>query len=372
MEPGIRVQARAGLGQRSTSWRAGPPLLLVALLVLTACAGGSAPGGGGSIGAAASAAAQGGPSVSTPPRMVVNNSARNGAQAPIWLAYESGLFREQGLEVELTNINSSSRVLQAMVAGEVHLSTLDPATAVQASLEGGDVVLLFAAANRLIFSVLTQPSLQQPQALRGKVMGITRIGSSAHTAALVALESWGLAPDRDVSLRQLGDAAAILAGLQAGQIDAGVISSPTSSRARQAGYHEMINLNTNGPEYPAVAVGGRRAWIAANEEAVRRFARAYVLGIQRFQTDKPAALEMYSKYMKIDDAAVLEDTYAQFSASFAAWPYISEPGFARLLEDLAGEDPRLAGRQPSEWLEGRYLRELEAAGFLQGASSTAR
>ena len=98
---------------------------------------------------------------------------------------------------------------------------------------------------------------------------------------------------------------------------------------------------------------------------MRRFARAYVQGIQRFKTDKPWAIEVYRKYLRVDDPQVLDDTYVQFSTYFPSVPYVSEAGAARLLADLADEDPRLAGRQASEWIDSRYVRELESSGYLR-------
>ena len=84
--------------------------------------------------------------------------------------------------------------------------------------QGADLALTFASVNRLVFSIMSQPSLRQPSELRGKSLGITRYGSSTHTAALVALDGWGLVADRDVSLLQLQEVPAILAAMQAGQI----------------------------------------------------------------------------------------------------------------------------------------------------------
>jgi NitT/TauT family transport system substrate-binding protein len=351
-------------------WRPAAGLSVLLVLVLVgACAPSTAPERGGTSGGTAPAAGPAqSPAAPTPPppiRLTVNWTAVSGSQSGIWMAYEGGYFREQGLDVELVNIASTSRAIQAMVAGEVQMGSLDPAASIQASLGGADIVLLFAATNRLVFSVMSQPSIREPQALRGKTMGITRIGSSTHTAALVALEMWGLAPDRDVSLRQLQEVPAILAALQAGQVDAGVVSPPTNTQARRAGFNELINLATQGPEYPSVSVGGPRSWVMANEEAVRRFARAYVLGIHRLKTDKPFVLEVYRKYLKVEDPEVLEDTYAQFSTYFPSVPYISEEGLARLIEDLAKEEPRLAGRQPAEFIDSHFLRELEASGFIR-------
>src|SRR5207248_5112319 len=114
-----------------------------------------------------------------------------GAMSGIWIAQEAGLFREQGLDVELVNIPNTSRVLQTMAAGEVNLSPLDPATSMQASVGGLDVVLLFGQTNRLVFGVYGQSYIQDPQDLRGKVLATTRVGASSHTATRVALEKWG-------------------------------------------------------------------------------------------------------------------------------------------------------------------------------------
>jgi NitT/TauT family transport system substrate-binding protein len=375
-----------GLAARNERWRRGrlAGVGLLALAVLVAGCGssggaGRAPAGTGSApvvpaaggpAPAPAAAATAGASAALPPlpepvKLVVNWTSVSGSQSGIWMTYEGGYFRELGLDVELVNITATSRAIQSMVAGEVQLGSLDPAASIQASISGADLVLLLAATNRLVFSIMTQPGIREPQALRGKSLGITRIGSSTHTSALVSLQGWGLQPDRDVALLQLQEVAAILAAMQAGQADAGVLSPPTNALARQAGYFELMNLATQGPEYPSVAVGGPRAWVNANEDVVRRFTRAYVQGLHRFKTDKPWAVEVYRKFLKVDDPVILEDTYAQFSAYFPSVPYISEEGTARLLEDLGREEPRLAGQQPSQWIDTRFLRELEASGFIR-------
>jgi NitT/TauT family transport system substrate-binding protein len=341
--------------------------VLSALLLAAACAAPAAPVGpsadrGAPAPGAASAPAT---AVPAPARLTVNWTAISGSQSPVWMTYESGELAAERLEVELVNIPSTSRAIQAIVAGEVQLSLLDPQASIQADLAGADMTMFLASTNRLIFSVMSQPSVRQPAALRGQSLGITRLGSSTHTAALAALEMWGLQPDRDVALRQLQDAPAIFAALQAGQVEAGVLSPPTNARAKSGGFLELVNLATEGPDYPSVTVGGQRAWINANEDVVRRFSRAYVRGIQRFKTDKPWALEVYRKYLKIDDVAVLEDTWEQFIHYIPSVPRISETGMLALLHDMAEEDPRLVGRTPADYVDTRFVADLDQSGFIR-------
>ena len=98
---------------------------------------------------------------------------------------------------------------------------------------------------------------------------------------------------------------------------------------------------------------------------MRRFARAYVLGFERARNDKSWAFEVYRKYLQLDDESILEEVYTEFRGCCPRVPYISEEGIARLLADLAADDPRLAGRQPADFLDPRFLRELEASGFIR-------
>jgi NitT/TauT family transport system substrate-binding protein len=338
---------------------------------------GSAPAGGGGtpVPPAAAPASSVAPAATAPPapiRLLVNWAAIGPGQTGIWVSHEGGFGREQGLDLELTNVPNTARALQAAMQGDLNLTMVEPGTAIQISVSGADTVLLLGAVNRLTYSVMTQAGIADPQGLRGKAMGVTRIGSATHSAARVALFGWGLVPDQDVALRQLGENAAIFAALEAGQIDAAVLSAPFNLRARRSGYYEILDLSQQGPDYVSLAVGGLRGWVAANEEAVRRYARAYAQGLHRFKTDRPWALEVWRKYLRTDDDQLLGEVYDLLRDTFPTVPYVSEAGVTRLLEDLGVEDPRLVGRPATDWIESRYVRELESSGFMEQLREGAR
>src|SRR5436309_630522 len=107
--------------------------------------------------------------------------------------------------------------------------------------------------------------------------------AAASTAAATAV------PPAPLRLVVNWTAPASITALEAGQIDAGVITQPVP-RAVKANYHELIDLSIQGPEYASVAVGGLRGWIQANGEAVRRYVRAHVRADQRAQSDRGLTL----------------------------------------------------------------------------------
>src|ERR1700746_1819710 len=178
----------------------------------------------------------------------INWTAITGAQSGMFMAQQEGLFKKNGLEVELIHIPSSSRGIQTILAGEIAFSFMDGNNEVQADLKGANIALVAGATNRQVFSLMARPDIKRISDLRGKKIGITRIGSSTHTSALFALGSAGLKP-ADYHILPLMEVPNIFTALAAGQIDAGVVSPPTNSRARKAGFNELMNLAKEGPEY---------------------------------------------------------------------------------------------------------------------------
>lgn len=111
--------------------------------------------------------------------------------AGTWVAQEEGLFKKNGVEAELVHIPSTSRAIQTMLAGEIAFTYMDGRNSVQAGLKGIDVVILAGVANRLVFSFMSRPEIKNFAELRGKKIGITRLGSSTHSVTLWTMSKMG-------------------------------------------------------------------------------------------------------------------------------------------------------------------------------------
>lgn len=292
-------------------------------------------------------------------------TAVTGANGPLWTAYEEGYFKQQGLDVTLTHIASTSRAIAAVLANEAQFANTDPSSLVSADVEGGDIRLVIGLTNRLVFSVMSQTSVASPAELKGKKLGITRAGSSTYTAALQALKIWNLQPDSDVALVPLQEVPAILAGLQAGQVDAGVVSPPTSIQAKNAGYKELINLATDGPEFPSVGISTTVSFISKNPDAVQRFVRGYANGLKRFKTDKQTGMNDMNKYLQLDDQSVVEQTWQDFAKYLADPPEVPEAGMQAVINDAVSASPKAEGTKPSDYLDPSFVKNLEAQGFFK-------
>jgi len=288
----------------------------------------------------------------------INWTAVTGAQSGMFMAQQEGLFKKNGLDVELIHIPSSSRGIQAILAGEIAFSFMDGSNAAQANLKGANLALVAGATNRQVFSLMANADFKRIADLRGKKIGITRVGSSTHTSALYALSSAGLKP-ADYQLLPLLEVPNIYTALAAGQIDAGIMSPPTNARAKRSGFVELMNIAKEGPEFVSVAVGTSRSYIKANEDTVRRVVRAYAEGVQVFKSNKAAALKMIQKQLKVSDAEIQEDTYNQFREYLEYPPYVSSKGLENVIAELATNNPAAKRIKPEDMIDMRFVAELD-------------
>jgi ABC-type nitrate/sulfonate/bicarbonate transport system substrate-binding protein len=155
------------------------------------------------------------------------------------------------------------------------------------------------------------------------------------------------------------------AALQAGQIDAGIVSPPTNSLARKAGFNELVNLAKDGPEYVGIALGSTRAYVKANEDITARVVRSYAEAVHLFKTSKSTAVRVLQKYTKVSDPEVVEDTYAQFRDSLESIPHVSRKGLAAIVSELADKEPKAKSLKPDDVLDTRFVAQLEAEGFFR-------
>jgi NitT/TauT family transport system substrate-binding protein len=296
----------------------------------------------------------------------INWTAVTGAQSGLFMAKEGGYFEKYGLEnVELIHIASSSRGIQGILAGELAMSFMDGLNTVQANLKGANLALVVGATNRMVFSLMAKPEFKRIADLRGKKIGITRAGSSTHTAALYALGSAGL-KSGDYQVLPLLEVPNIFTALSAGQIDAGIVSPPTNSRAKKANFVELMNIGRDGPEYVSVALGSSRSYIKSNEDTIKRVVRAYVEALYRFRNDKAAALRMIEKYLKVKEPDIQDDTWSQFREYLAASPpFVSRKGVEAIIAEVAQTDPQAKTAKADDFIDGRFMSELEKEGFLK-------
>jgi NitT/TauT family transport system substrate-binding protein len=113
--------------------------------------------------------------VSQAQKLVVGYSGITAIQAPFWIMNDAGYFKQEGLDANLVYIAASSTMAQAMMAGEVAISTANSQAIIDTGLQGGDLVAVGAIVNFVALYVIASPEIKSVQDLKGKPVGVTRL-----------------------------------------------------------------------------------------------------------------------------------------------------------------------------------------------------
>jgi NitT/TauT family transport system substrate-binding protein len=289
----------------------------------------------------------------------------SGALAVPWIAKEAGLFEKNGVEVELIFIRGASTMIQTLVSGDIDLAHVAANPAVEANLGGADVVVLATALNRPVgFYMMGQPGVKNVEGLRGGRVGITRFGSATDLLSRIALRQFKLQPDRDVAIIQLGGIPEIAAGLKTKVVSAGFVSSPLNLDLMELGFNVLVDFGRDllFPHAPLIA---RRATMKQRDQALRGVMRAFAEGIKIYRTQRDFSIKVLEKYTRTSDYKKLAQTYDTYAPFLERIPYVDLKGIENILLEIAPRHPSAKGRKPAEFVDHRYVKELEDSGFFR-------
>jgi NitT/TauT family transport system substrate-binding protein len=286
------------------------------------------------------------------------------SSTPLWIAVEDKLFERYGLDVELQFVGGSSAILQAMMGGQFDLGGIGGGDVAPLRTAGGDVVMI--GTYMAVFSQegLSRPELQTVADLRGKTLGVTRLGSSSHYATIAMLASGGLRSD-DATMIQTGGVGESLAALLSGNIDGAMLGFPQNLEARKAGYRPLVNFQQLGDygQFPQNVLGARESWLRepANRAVALQMLRALTDALALAKAGGPEARAAVRKYTKVDDDAVLESTVDFYREYFPTTLRMPEQSIANMLQLIALDHPEVRALDPRSLYDNRLVDEVLAA-----------
>jgi NitT/TauT family transport system substrate-binding protein len=279
----------------------------------------------------------------------------------LWIAQDRGLFKKNGLNIELTHIPTNQAV-QALVGGKIQFTTAGPQI-IEANLAGSDTVYILSPVNTFVFSLYSKPELTSIKSLAGKTIGATNKGTPTDIAGHMLVAQNGLKPDVDVKFVYLKEIPALVAALQQGIIDSAILSAPSTLTARNFGLKELLNITALKIPFVQHAVATTRSYINTNPDVVRRFVRSAAEGIDYLRKNRADALSIMSKYTKITDPAQLNESLA---TNEPAWEKIPMPSQNAIEAVLGSSDnPKAKSAKWDQFVDDRFVKELVAAGMFK-------
>lgn len=288
----------------------------------------------------------------------------------LWfIAKDAGYFEKNRLDVDMYFEGASPIMVQSILAGENQLAGGLGPTVVTNVLQGGDVIPVACITHTFTTPMYVQPSITSLQQLRGKKVGVSRIGAVSHLTADSILRR---ARVGDVTIIQTGGIPESMAAIMTGNLDGAMVNPPNNIILREKGFREIVGakqLKELNLRFPENGVMAKRTWAEKNSDVVKKFIKSIAEGLKRMQDDKDFAIKTLSKYTKVTDAKSLEESYRWGIDSFFKDFKTPPEGIRLMVDQLASSrmiDPTLAQKTPlTAFYENRYVEELEREGFFK-------
>ena len=330
--------------------------VLVGALIIAACGGAGAPAPVASGPAATTAAPP-------PVKLVVGYSEIYEGELPVWAAFEAGIFKANGLDVDLRYTASTTGVA-ALLANEIQVFQGGGSEAMSANLGGADLVLVGNLVPVYPYVFMVQKDINTLADLKGKKVGVSNPGSTSDIATRAGLTRLGLIPDKDVTIVAVGSSQNRTAALQAGSIQGGLDQPPYSYDLEKLGLHTLFSMAEQ--KLPIVNNGIviQRSYLVANKAVVQRYVDSIVQAIAKVKKDKVFAIGVYKKYLKLDDEIALSRTWEYATTQlFPALPYAKLDQFNDIIPELAKRNDKASTYDVTKMLDESFVKSAADRGL---------
>ena len=291
------------------------------------------------------------------------------AKLPLWLARDAGIFKKYGLDVDIKTPNSGGAIADGARnnAADIYVATAN--WMVSAIGDGADLVF-FANTGYSVLKLLARPSITGPEQLRGKRVGTGEPGSSQDRITRETLRRLGLDADKDVTLVPFGSRSILrLNALVKGEIDATTSNEDNLFDLERRGEIDKVRVLADNDSLKLFIGAGvdfavTRSLLVKSRDAVKRFVQALSEAIALARRDRGVADQIYSKYLKVSDPALLEFMYRTYvQHAIPEKPYPKLDNVALGIAEFAAK-PRLKGKSADMLTDMSLVRELESEGFF--------
>jgi len=288
-------------------------------------------------------------------------NALGGVMMPIWVAHEGGYFTKHGVNVELSYLAATSAV-QAMVGGGQEIGLVGN-QGIDAKLVGADLIYVASGVPTFVFQMYARPEIKSIADLKGKVIAVTQPAASTDYASRIALRKNGLEPDKDVKILFTQDINAVFTSVNVGNAAAGIMSAPTSLRAKAAGLKPIVNVTELKIPFLFTGVLSSPKIIREKNEAVIRFLRGYIEAMAVIRKDREVTIRSLGKFLKTTDREVLESVYEEYKEVFPKSPLVTAAEVKAVLD--AAKSPKAKQMKPEEFFDNALVQKIQASGFIE-------
>lgn len=295
----------------------------------------------------------------------LSHSALESSNAVWYLAKDLGLYKKYGLDADLLFIPSTTTSVSSLVAGDVQVANASGGGVASADVAGADLVMVSCYLNSLPYELVVNENVKSAEDLKGKSVGISRLGSASDVAARALVRGAGLDPDKQVLIMQVGGPAERAAAFRTGRI-AG-FPSPPGIIYLTKGMPFRILISTadfqKRFEFPYICATTTKSYLAHNRDTVKKVIMAHIEATQYLKTHKEESKLSIAKHSRINNEKYLEAAYNATAKLYDEVPLVTRAGTEVQIKEATSRKP---GSQLhfEDMVDQSIVQELEKSGFI--------
>ncbi len=271
------------------------------------------------------------------------------------VAQKRGMFRDEGLDVELIRMNANVSIT-ALATGDIDY-TMVFASVVRGALRGMPMRVVASYMDSSTHLLIARPEYKTIRDLKGKTLAVSTYGATSDVAARMMMKHGGVDPEKELKIIQLGAERGRYAALKEGIVDVAVLSPPTDTDAQRNGFrvlsrfHELFKL-------PFTGIGTNLKKLKEKPDEVKRMVRAMLKANRFVRSNREGTIQTMMEWVKVDResaAATYDSTWKIFSEDGG----ISESGLKLVIDQ--GREAMKIDRQvaTSEVADLTFIRDVQ-------------
>lgn len=286
----------------------------------------------------------------------------------LWVARDAGIFQKHGIDPTIVNVRNAQVGMSALAGGETHFHVGSATgTSIGAMAGGLDLAYIAGLINKLDGAFMVNPSIKTPADLKGKKIGVQSIGGGVWMFSMLALEHWGLSPERDnIQFRIIGDQSVLAQAITQNIIDGGYLGYAYGAQLERQGYRMLADLMKLGIPYQGLGMIAKRSLIDRTPEIPERTLRAMVEAIAHTNNpaNKSAIVKTLTRELRLSRVEDAQAGYEMMRTLFDKRIYPNVEGLRNVVRLLGKSSEPIRKLKVEDIIDERIVRKLEKEGLF--------
>ena len=305
---------------------------------------------------------------SAPYKVVYTFGGLNERSGILWVARDAGIFQKYGIDPTIVNVRNAQVGMSALAGGETHFHVGSATgTSIGAMAGGLDLAYIAGLINKLDGTFMVSPSIKSPADLKGKKIGVQSIGGGVWMFSMLALEHWGLNPERDnIQFRIIGDQSVLAQAITQNIIDGGYLGYSYGALLERQGYRMLADLMKLGIPYQGLGMIAKRSLIDRTPEIPERTLRAMVEAIAYTNNpaNKAAVVKTLTRELRLSKVEDAQAGYEVMRTLFDKKIYPNADGLRNVVRLLGKSSEPIRKLKVEDIIDDRIVRKLEKEGLF--------